>query len=117
MAEPQREPAADLPPEHAGGRHAAAEAAAAAAREVFVTTKKRDAVVVNGFVMIKHFVSSNGRIQYWRCILVNKMKCNARVESVAGTTAVVMREKYNTHNHDPDATALKVSSSTSALLR
>ncbi|KAH7700530.1 hypothetical protein AAVH_32347 [Aphelenchoides avenae] len=58
--------------------------------------------------MIKHYISANGEVQHWRCEFVNKLKCPARGESVAGTTAVVMRQKYARHNHEPDATARKV---------
>ncbi|KAH7684639.1 hypothetical protein AAVH_40854, partial [Aphelenchoides avenae] len=109
-ADPPPHPAvADPPPaQPAGGAHAAAQAAAAAVREVYETQMKSQAVVVDGFVMIKHTISLNGETQYWRCESVNKYKCNARGESVAGTTAVVMKPKYARHNHEPSVTALKV---------
>lgn len=107
-AEPPPPPAVPPAALPAGGAHAAAQAAAAAVREVYETQRKSQAVIVDGFVMIKHYISANGEVQHWRCEFVNKLKCPARGESVAGTTAVVMRQKYARHNHEPDATARKV---------
>lgn len=104
--------AAVVPEPPARAPRAPAQQAAAVAREVYQTSKKKEAVVVDGYVMIKHHVSVNALVQYWRCECVNSSKCNARGTSPVDSTAVVMREKYKDHNHEANVTALKVRSYT-----